>query len=96
MIKSNINGILSDYFHTNKLTPQEYFQNYNVELLQYIWYEFHPVYYPASMYDSNNSNKSQYNKTIEALEQKVKDLKLVASQREGRIKELMSDNDRIN
>lgn len=37
-MKVNISGILSDYFHVNKIKPEEYFEEYKVEILKTIWF----------------------------------------------------------
>lgn len=64
-MRTYISGILSDYFHTNKRNPEEYFSKHNVEILKEIWYESHPGYYSQSMYASGDSPHEIKSKEIE-------------------------------
>ena len=81
-VRTYISGILSDYFHINKKKPQDYFSKYNVQDLELIWHESHPLYYSQNMYGSNNSVHSTQTKTKEKLKEKVKKLKLTAQEKE--------------
>ena len=103
-MRSTINEVLSDYFHNNKVKPEEYWKEENSELLQYIWYEFHPVYYGGgsssgnnnNMYGSSNSNKSERGRKVKELEERVKELKRALGEREEKMRELEKSNEEIS